>query len=208
MAYAHVAHNCRVGDRVILANSANSGRARRDRRLGDHRRRHPGAPVREDRRHAIIGGGSRVPMDVAPYVKAAGNPLRVFGLNRIGLERRGFTPEAIHDAGAALPDLLPLRPAQRRGDRAHPRASCRRVSGESRSSWSSSSAPTAASRDRGTSRVLENPACRVGGRCERTEARGGVTMSATAGRRHRLRPPRDLPRAALPGVATSPICAA
>ena len=43
----------------------------------------------------MIGGGSRVPMDVAPYLKAASVPLRVVGLNRIGLERRGFTAETI-----------------------------------------------------------------------------------------------------------------
>jgi UDP-N-acetylglucosamine acyltransferase len=45
--------------------------------------------------HAIIGGGCRVPKDVVPYVRAAGHPLRVAGLNSVGLARRGFTREAI-----------------------------------------------------------------------------------------------------------------
>jgi len=95
MAYAHVGHNCRLGDQVILANSAN---------LAGHVTIEDWAiiggvtPVHQFVKigaHAMIGGGSRVPMDVAPYVKAAGVPLRVVGLNRIGLERRGFPAETI-----------------------------------------------------------------------------------------------------------------
>ena len=45
-------------------------------------------------RHAIVGGGSRVPKDVPPFMKAAGNPLRVVGPNSVGLRRRGFSQEA------------------------------------------------------------------------------------------------------------------
>jgi UDP-N-acetylglucosamine acyltransferase len=40
--------------------------------------------------HVIIGGGCRVPKDVVPFVRAAGNPLRIAGLNALGLMRRGF----------------------------------------------------------------------------------------------------------------------
>lgn len=94
MAYAHVAHNCLVGDRVILANSANlAGHVE----IGDWAIVGGVTPIHQFVKigcHAIIGGGCRVPVDVAPYVKAAGNPLRVFGLNTIGLERRGFSEEA------------------------------------------------------------------------------------------------------------------
>lgn len=43
----------------------------------------------------MIGGGSRVPMDVAPYTMTAGNPLRTCGLNVRGLSRRGFSPASI-----------------------------------------------------------------------------------------------------------------
>jgi UDP-N-acetylglucosamine acyltransferase len=43
--------------------------------------------------HAFIGGMSAVRKDVPPYVKASGHPLRLFGLNAIGLQRRGFSTE-------------------------------------------------------------------------------------------------------------------
>jgi len=95
MAYAHVAHNCHVGDRVILANSVNlAGHVT----IGDWAIVGGVTPVHQFVKigcHSIIGGGSRVPVDVAPYVKAAGNELRLFGLNRVGLERRGFSPETV-----------------------------------------------------------------------------------------------------------------
>ncbi len=94
MAYAHVAHNCVLGDHVILANSVNlAGHIE----LGDWAIIGGVVPVHQFVKigcHSIIGGGSRVPIDVPPYVKAAGNPLRVFGLNSVGLERRGFSAEA------------------------------------------------------------------------------------------------------------------
>ncbi len=43
--------------------------------------------------HAFVGGGSRVPQDVPPYCRAAGNPPKLYGLNTVGLERRGFSEE-------------------------------------------------------------------------------------------------------------------
>ena len=95
MAYAHIAHNCRVGDHAILANSVNlAGHVD----IADYAIIGGVTPVHQFVKigcHSIIGGGSRVPVDVAPYVKAAGNELRLFGLNRIGLERRGFAPERV-----------------------------------------------------------------------------------------------------------------
>jgi UDP-N-acetylglucosamine acyltransferase len=91
MAYAHVAHNCVVGDHVILANSvALAGYVT----LEDHVIVGGLVPVHQFVRigcHAMIGGGFRVPQDVAPYVLAAGYPLRPTGLNRVGLRRRGFS---------------------------------------------------------------------------------------------------------------------
>jgi UDP-N-acetylglucosamine acyltransferase len=90
MAYAHVAHNCRIGTGVILANAVN---------LAGHVDVHDFAsiggvtPVHQFVRigaYAFVGGGSRVPKDVAPFVKAAGNPLELAGINSIGLERHGF----------------------------------------------------------------------------------------------------------------------
>jgi UDP-N-acetylglucosamine acyltransferase len=44
-------------------------------------------------RHSMIGGGSRVSQDIAPFVKSAGSPPRNAGINAIGLERRGFARE-------------------------------------------------------------------------------------------------------------------
>jgi UDP-N-acetylglucosamine acyltransferase len=43
--------------------------------------------------HAFVGGGSRLPQDVPPYARAAGNPFRLYGINTIGLTRAGFSPE-------------------------------------------------------------------------------------------------------------------
>jgi UDP-N-acetylglucosamine acyltransferase len=97
MAYAHVAHNCVLGDHVILANSANlAGHVT----IEDYAIVGGVTPVHQFvriGRHAMIGGGSRVPQDVLPYVRAAGNPIRVVGLNTVGLERRGFSPEVRRD---------------------------------------------------------------------------------------------------------------
>jgi UDP-N-acetylglucosamine acyltransferase len=44
-------------------------------------------------RHCIVGGGSRIAQDVAPFVKAGGSPPRLAGINQVGLERRGYAPE-------------------------------------------------------------------------------------------------------------------
>ena len=93
MAYAHVAHNCHLGDHVILANAATlAGHVT----IGDWAIVGGVTPVHqfvEVGEHAFVGGGSRIPQDVPPFVKVAGNPARVAGLNGIGLTRRGFTAE-------------------------------------------------------------------------------------------------------------------
>ncbi len=95
MAYAHVAHNTVVGDRVILANGVQlAGYVT----VEDHAIVGGLAPVHQFVRigaHSMIGGGCRVPQDVAPYIRAAGYPLKPIGLNAIGLARRGFAPERI-----------------------------------------------------------------------------------------------------------------
>ncbi len=93
MAYAHIAHNCRVGDHAILANSVNlAGHVD----IADYAIIGGVTPVHQFVKigaHVIIGGGCRVPKDVVPYVRAAGNPLRVAGLNSVGLQRRGFAED-------------------------------------------------------------------------------------------------------------------
>lgn len=95
MAYAHIAHNCVIGNHVILGNAATiAGHVTVD----DFALISGVVPVHQFVRigaHCIIGGGLRVPKDVPPFVRAGGMPLRVAGLNTIGLQRRGFSPETI-----------------------------------------------------------------------------------------------------------------
>lgn len=91
MAYSHVAHDCRIGDRVILANSVNMGGHVT---IGDWAIVGGLTPIHQFVRigeHAFVGGASRVAKDVAPFVRAAGNPLEMAGLNSVGLQRRGFS---------------------------------------------------------------------------------------------------------------------
>jgi len=93
MASAHVAHNCRIGDEVILANAVNlAGHVT----IEDFATLGGLTPVHQFvniGRYAFVGGGSRVEQDVPPFIKVAGSPARVYGVNSIGLERRGFSPE-------------------------------------------------------------------------------------------------------------------
>lgn len=93
MAYSHVAHNCAVGDHVVLANAVQlAGYVVVD----DWAIVGGGTVVHQFTRigrHAMIGGGSRISQDVAPFVKSAGSPPRNAGVNTIGLERRGFGRE-------------------------------------------------------------------------------------------------------------------
>lgn len=94
MAYVHVAHDCILHDHVILANSVNlAGHVE----VEDHAIVGGVTPVHQFvriGRYSIIGGGSRLPKDMPPFLKAAGNPLRVVGPNAIGLERHGFSVSA------------------------------------------------------------------------------------------------------------------
>ena len=93
MAYTHVAHDCRVGSHVVLANSVNmAGHVV----LEDWVIVGGLTPIHQFVRigaHAFVGGGSRIPQDVPPYCRAAGNPPKLYGLNSVGLDRRGFSPE-------------------------------------------------------------------------------------------------------------------
>ena len=95
MAYSHVAHNCILGDHVILANAATlAGHID----LGDWAIVGGLTPIHQFVKigaHAMIGGGSRIPQDVAPFTLVAGNPSRCYGMNVVGMERRGFSPESI-----------------------------------------------------------------------------------------------------------------
>jgi len=95
MAYTHVAHDCFVGDKVILANGVQlAGHVT----IEDWVTVGGLVPVHQFctiGRHSFIGGGFRVVQDVPPYILAAGEPLAFKGLNIIGLKRREFTQDAI-----------------------------------------------------------------------------------------------------------------
>ncbi len=96
MAYSHVAHNCIVGDHVILANSVNlAGHVAVD----DFAIIGGLTPVHQFVKigvHSFVGGGSRVPQDVPPFMRGAGNPMAIVGLNSVGLMRRGFSQASLH----------------------------------------------------------------------------------------------------------------
>lgn len=95
MAYSHVAHDCVIGDNVIMANSVNlAGHVEVDAHaiLGGVLPVHQFVKIGA---HAMIGGGFRVQQDVCPYALVAGYPLKVVGINSIGLRRRGFSKETV-----------------------------------------------------------------------------------------------------------------
>ncbi len=93
MTYVHVAHDCVLEDHVTIANMV---------QLAGHVHIESYAsisglcPVHQFVRigtHAYVGGGSRVPQDVPPYTTAVGNPLKLYGINSVGLTRAGFPSE-------------------------------------------------------------------------------------------------------------------
>ncbi|HTH63663.1 MAG TPA: acyl-ACP--UDP-N-acetylglucosamine O-acyltransferase [Gemmatimonadales bacterium] len=93
MTYVHIAHDCVIGDDVILANSIQmAGHVTID----DRAIVSGLVPIHQFVRigtYAFVGGGSRVNQDVPPYTKAVGNPLHLYGLNSVGLQRAGFGAE-------------------------------------------------------------------------------------------------------------------
>ncbi len=93
MAYCHVAHDCQLGENVVLANLTTLGGHVH---LEDYVSLGGGVLVHQFCRvgtHAFVGGGYRIVQDVPPYILAAGEPLRYAGINRVGLQRRGFSTE-------------------------------------------------------------------------------------------------------------------
>ena len=102
MAYAHVAHDCQVGNQCVLANNATLGGHVH---LGDwvimgglsaiHQFCKVGA-------HAFIANNAAVTRDVPPYVMTVGQPAAAHSVNSEGLKRRGFTPEQIRNIRSAF----------------------------------------------------------------------------------------------------------
>jgi UDP-N-acetylglucosamine acyltransferase len=97
MSYVHLAHDCHLGNGVILGNAVQlAGHVTIDDKAtisglsGVHQFVRIG-------RNAFIGGCSRVSKDIPPFLKAVGNPIKLYGLNSVGLQRSGFKEEIVRE---------------------------------------------------------------------------------------------------------------
>jgi UDP-N-acetylglucosamine acyltransferase len=106
MAYAHVAHDCHVGNHIIFGNGATLGGhvdvedyATISAFSGVHQFCRVGS-------HAFVGGYTVVTRDALPFAKTVGNRARLYGINRVGLVRRGFSPELVTKLRRAYRHLL------------------------------------------------------------------------------------------------------
>jgi UDP-N-acetylglucosamine acyltransferase len=95
LAYSHIGHDCTVGNSVVFSNNGTlAGHVE----VGDHAVMGGLTAVHQFcriGRFAITGGCSKIVQDVPPFLIADGNPAEIRGVNLIGLERAGFTPESI-----------------------------------------------------------------------------------------------------------------
>ena len=95
LAYSHIGHDCTVGNSVVFSNNGTlAGHVE----IGDHAVMGGLTAVHQFcriGRFAITGGCSKIVQDVPPFLIADGNPAEIRGVNLIGLERAGFTPESI-----------------------------------------------------------------------------------------------------------------
>jgi len=107
MAYTHIAHDCQIGSHIIMANAATLGGHVS---VGDWATVGALCPVHHFVRigtHAFIGGGTTITRDVLPFSKtSAERGTHAYGLNAVGLERRGFTKERIRKIHHAYRVLL------------------------------------------------------------------------------------------------------
>jgi UDP-N-acetylglucosamine acyltransferase len=95
MAYAHVAHDCHIGSHTIFGNAATLGghvTVEDNATISAYSGVHQFCRVGQ---HAFIGGYTVVTRDALPYAKTVGNRARIYGVNSIGLARRGFSPDLI-----------------------------------------------------------------------------------------------------------------
>jgi UDP-N-acetylglucosamine acyltransferase len=97
MSYVHLGHDCHVGDGVILVNSVQlaghvtvEDRAIISGLTAVHQFTRIGT-------HSFVGGMSRVAQDVPPYLKAVGNPMKLYGLNSVGLRRNNFDEHVLRE---------------------------------------------------------------------------------------------------------------
>lgn len=95
LAYSHIGHDCTVGDEVVFSNNGTlAGHVQ----VGDNAVMGGLTAVHQFcriGRFAITGGCSKIVQDVPPFMIADGNPAEVRGVNLVGLERKGFSPESV-----------------------------------------------------------------------------------------------------------------
>jgi UDP-N-acetylglucosamine acyltransferase len=106
MAYTHIAHDCHIGNETIFGNGATlAGHVLVEdfANVGAFSGVHQFCRVGQ---HAFIGGYSVVTKDALPFVKTVGNRARIYGINTIGLRRRGFSKDAIEKLSRAYRHLL------------------------------------------------------------------------------------------------------
>lgn len=97
MSYVHLAHDCHVGDGVILVNSVQlAGHVTVGDRaiIAGQSAAHQFVKIGQ---YAFVGGCSRISQDVPPYIKAVGNPIKLYGLNSVGLQRNNFPEEVVRE---------------------------------------------------------------------------------------------------------------
>ena len=97
MSYVHLGHDCHVGDGVILSNGVQlaghvtiEDKATISGLVAVHQFARIG-------RFSFVGGMSRVSKDVPPFIKAVGNPIKLYGLNSVGLQRNNFPEDVIRE---------------------------------------------------------------------------------------------------------------
>jgi UDP-N-acetylglucosamine acyltransferase len=97
MSYVHIAHDCQIGNGVILSNVVQlAGHVTIEDKaiISGLSAVHQFARIGH---HSFIGGMSRVSKDIPPFLKAVGNPVKLYGLNTIGLQRSGMDEETIRE---------------------------------------------------------------------------------------------------------------
>ena len=97
MSYVHLAHDCHVGDGVILVNSVQlAGHVSVGEKaiIAGASAAHQFVKIGQ---YAFVGGCSRISQDVPPYVKAVGNPIKLYGLNSVGLQRNNFPEDVVRE---------------------------------------------------------------------------------------------------------------
>ncbi|MCP5424917.1 MAG: acyl-ACP--UDP-N-acetylglucosamine O-acyltransferase [Gammaproteobacteria bacterium] len=96
MNYVHIAHDCVVGHHVVLANGVTlAGHVS----IGDHVNMGGLCAIHQFSRigsYAMVGGGSIITLDIPPFMLAVGNRAKLYGINRVGLRRHGFSLDEIN----------------------------------------------------------------------------------------------------------------